>query len=496
VQSGPKKTTLKLDGFVITRIDEGRNHTFLYDEKNYKLYEVDGNIGEKLSYPNIDTDSYVVEGWYNSVDVIDRYEKGVHKNEPVSVLFSRWELNKITFENYHYENSTSRYAFGDDMMLSTDEQYDTTRSLRYSYNYAINYFETPNNTAGLGRVNDNSTYKITFKYLITEAQSDVDIKFLTAHINNRWAFITNYNEATYRIYSSEIGDGWQEATVYLTTKFESIGASGLFMTFNPVVEGPTVVYIDAVEFEYLGTNGAVAAFIGKEGSAVYYKAGEIGDRVTVPEIIPAANFAAFNGWYSDKELTEKFSSITLEAGMNYIYSSWTENTETFDGYTYASNDSNNFAPNSTINNGEITVTSEKDGLNGFRVGKLDNDTSYKVTFKYKTDAPSVFKFATADEVNFYVNNTSYNDKGNFFVANSDGTWHTATVYISTAFTYTVPNDEKLNNAENKNADYGDMLYMYFDNESGSKVTVSEISVKEGTLLIYTSKNNFDNYLTK
>jgi hypothetical protein len=31
VKSGTKKTTLKLDGFVITRIDEGRNHTFLYD---------------------------------------------------------------------------------------------------------------------------------------------------------------------------------------------------------------------------------------------------------------------------------------------------------------------------------------------------------------------------------------------------------------------------------------------------------------------------------
>jgi len=478
VKSGTKKTTLKLDAFVITRIDEGRNHTFLYDEKNSKLYELDGNIGEKLAYPNIDTDSYVVEGWYNSVDVIDRYEKGVHKNEPVTVLFSRWELNKITFENYHYENSTSRYAFGDDMTLTSDEQYDTLRSLRYSYNYAVNYFETPNNTAGLGRVNDNSTYKITFKYLITEAQSDVDIKFLTAHINNRWAFITNYNEATYRIYSSEIGDGWQEATVYLTTKFESIGASGLYMTFNPLTEGPTVVYIDAVELEYLGTNGAVAAFIGKDGGAVCYKAGKVGESVSAPQNVPAANFAAFNGWYSDKELTEKFNSVTLEAGMNYIYSSWTENTETFDGYTYASNDSNNFAQNSTIKNGEITVTSEKDGLNGFRVGKLDNDTSYKVTFKYKTDADTVFKFATADEVNFYENNTSYNDEGNFFVANSDGTWHTATVYISTAFTYTVPNDEKLNNAENKNADYGDMLYMYFDNEEGSKVAVSEISVKE------------------
>lgn len=477
VQSGSDKTTMKLDSIRITRVDEGRNHVFLFDEKNIKLYEDDGNYGEKIDYPTLDTEQLVVEGWYDTVDFANRYD-GTHMSESVTVQFCRWELEKITFENYFYENSTSRYALGDDMSLSSEQQYDTARSLKYSYNYAIKYFETPNNTAGLGRVNDNSTYKITFKYLLTETQSDVDIKFLTANINNRWAFITNYDEATYRIYSSEIGNGWKEATVYLTTNFESIGASGLFMTFNPVVEGPTVVYIDAVEVNYLGADAAIAAFVGKDGNAVHYEVGNIGDTVSSPDIIPASQFASFKDWFADKECTESFNGMTLSAGMNYIYSGWTDKAESFDNYTYASKNSNNYSQNATVLNGEITVTSAENGLNGFRIGKLNNNTTYKVTFKYKTDSDTTIKFATADEMNFYHNNTLYNDEGNFVKAVANGAENTATVYLTTAFTYSIPKDADINTKENKNADYGDMLYMYFDNVVGSSITVTEVAVKE------------------
>ncbi len=487
VKSATAKTVMYLDAIVITRVDENRNHVFLYDDKNGTLYEVDGNYGQKIAYPNLTAEQFEVEGWYNTVDVIDCYDKGVHKSEKITELFCRWELKKITFDNYFYENSGSKYALGEDMSLSTDYQFDTARSLKYSYNYAIKYFETSNNTAGLGRVNDKSTYKITFNYLITEAQSDVDIKFLTAHINNRWAFITNYEEATYRIYSSEIGDGWQKATVYLTTNFESIGASGLFMTFNPVVEGATTVYIDAVELKYIGSSGAVAAFIGKDGYTVFYSEGVVGDKVNVPDIIPSSQFATFNGWYSDKECTEKFTGLTLSSDINYVYSSWTEKAESFDNYTYASKDNNNYSQNNTIVNGSLIYSNEtenKNVANGFRIGKLDNEVSYKISFRYKTNSvDSVVKFVTADEMNIGVNATVYSDDGNYIKTISDGNWHDAYVYITTAFTYTVPKDANVNNVENKNADFGDMLYMYFEHDANVQISIDNIVVSEVEALL-------------
>lgn len=482
VLSGTAKTTMRLDAIRITRIDENRNHIFLYDDKNTALYEVDANYGEKIDYPNIETNQFVVEGWYDTVDLINKYDAGVHKSEAITELFCRWELAPISFENYYYENSKSKYSVGDDVSLSSEERYDTARSLKYSYNYAVKYFETTNNTAGIGKVNDNSTYKITFKYKITVAQGDVDIKFLTAHLNNRWAFITNYDEANYRIYSSEIGNGWQEATVYLTTKFESSGASALFMTFNPVKEGATVVYIDAFELEYLGPSAAVAAFVGKDGNVVHYEIGQAGDSVSTPDVIPASQFAAFKGWYNDEECTEKSTSLTLSTGTNFIYSGWTEKAEKFDNYAYASKDNNNYSQNNQIVDSVLTYTSQNNNskvANGFRIGKLENNTSYKICFKYKTESNgAVIKFATADEMNIGINTTAYNDEGNFVKTNADGLWKEATVYLTTAFTYTVPKDNNINSVENKNAEYGDMLYMYFEHSENAQICIDDISVTE------------------
>ena len=477
VQKGTKKSTLLLDNVVITRVDEGRNHVIGVDPYNVAaIYEASGNYGAEIDYPNINNKNYVVEGWYNDFETTDCHTSNLHKEEPVTVLHIRWDIKTIDFENYLYENG-NRYTVGDDISLSAEEQYDTVRSLKYDYKYAIKYFETSNNTAGLGRVNDDSTYKITFRYKITAAQGDVDIKFLTAHQTNRWAFITNYNEATYRIYSSEIGNGWQEAIVYLTTDFYSIGTSGLFMTFNPVVEGETTVYIDAVNVKTV-REPAILAFIGKDGSGVHYVSGNVGDTVNVSDVIPASQFASFNGWFNDKECTQNISGATLGEGINYVYSDWTEKAESFDNYTYASKDGNNFAQNTVVGNGEITVNSAENGLNGLRIGKLNNNTTYKVTFKYKTNAATTVKFATADEMSFYKNNTSYNDEGNFFEAVADGKENTATVYLTTAFTYSVPKDNNMNAAKNKNAEFGDMLYMYFDNKAGDSVTVTDVAVEE------------------
>ena len=481
-----------MDTVKITRVDEGRNHVFAYNpRKTDVLYEIDGNYGEEINFPNIDDNFYEVVGWYNDFEVTDFHESGLHKEEPVSELYSRFELKDLNFDNYKYENSDSKYTVGDDISLSYEEAYDTVRSLKYSYSPAIKYFETANNTAALGKVNDNSTYRISFMYKVTDAQSDVDIKFITAHETNRWAYITNYDKATYRIYSSEIGNDWARATVYLTTEFSHynvntadtshLPASGLFMTFNPVVEGDTVVYIDAVEIDYL-LDGAVTAFIGKNGNADYYVEGDVGDTVNAISDIPASQFSSFNGWYTDEELTQSFTSLTMAQGMNYVYSAWTEKAESFDNYTYASNNEANYASGNKIENGVLTYTAKganTEVANGLRIGKLENNTSYKITFKYKTASSNLLvKFATADEIDIKVNTTAYNDQGNYITANADNAWHTETVYITSSFGYTVPKDEYVNAKDNKNASYGNMLYMYFENEAGAVISIDDIVVSE------------------
>ncbi|MBR2043345.1 MAG: InlB B-repeat-containing protein, partial [Clostridia bacterium] len=478
VTGGTKKTTLYIDSIKLTRVDEGRNHIFALDDrdKNKRVYEIDGNYGQPINFPQIDTNNYKVTGWCNDLEVTDMYEEGVHKEEPITFLYARWELNTVNFDNYQFENSNSKYTVGDDISLSREESFDTIRSLKYSYNYAIKYFETSNNVACMGRVNNKSTYRISFYYKLTETQGDVDVKFLTAHLTNRWAFITDYDEATYTIRSGEVGNDWAKATVYLTTEFATIGASGLFFTFNPRVEGDTVLYVDQVNIECIDKT-AVAAFVGNEGAAVVYKEGAVGSTVAVPDSASIAQFAAFDGWYSDKELTDKISSVVLSSGVNYVYSKWNENTENFSGYSYASNSADNYSAENKIVNGALNTTVKENIFNGLRLGTINNNTSYKLTFDYKADAAATIKLASADEMSVYENATHYNDQGNYITANADNAWHTETVYFTSSFSYTVPKDEKVNTKDNKNADFGNMLYMYFEGV-GANISIDNITLTE------------------
>ena len=485
ITGGNKKNKFYIDDIKITRIDEGRNHVFAYDPLGKKMYEADGNYGEVINYPNLTTTYYEVEGWYEDSALTVHHASGTHNEEPITELTCRWVPKAINFDNYQYAESTSKYTVGDDISFSYAEAYDSLRSLKYSYAYTQNYFETSNNTAGLGRVDDDSTYKISFKYKLEEAQSDVDIKFLTAHLTNRWSFITDYDEATYRIYSGEIGNGWKTATVYLTTDFASIGTSGLFMTFNPVVEGETVLYVDALEIEFVKRDVVVVAYLDKDNRTVKYVEYSVGKTISSPDYIPASQFASFNGWFTDKERENKLETLTLSSGINYIYSGWIENSEKFDNYAYASNRNENYSQNNAVKDGVLTYNSANANntvSEGFRIGKLNDNITYKISFDYKTSSVFNVKFASADEMNIGVNTTAYNDEGNFVETVADGQWHSATAYITTAFTYTVPKDNNVNNVENKKAEYGDMLYMYFEHENNVQISIDNISVSEIEIL--------------
>ncbi|MEE0947052.1 MAG: InlB B-repeat-containing protein [Acutalibacteraceae bacterium] len=471
---------LYMESLVITRIDEGRNHVFAYDEKNNRLAEIDGDYGAEIQYPDWNTNQYEVTGWYYELECDNLYVENVHKEELYTELFCRWEAADLNFDNYSQEDSNSKYTVGDDISLSREEAYDTERSLKYSYNYAIKYFETSNNAVSLFRVNDKSLYKLSFRYKLTEAQSDVDIKFLTAHINNRWSFITDYEEATYRIYSGEIGDGWKQATVYLYTKFVNLGTSGLFMTFNPLVEGPTTLYIDAVSIDYLGTDKSVVAFLDENNNSGSYAEVTAGEKVTAPQA-PQTQFSSFEGWYTDKELTIPYTAENTTAGITYVYGKYSYGNENFDSYTFKSNSEKNYSKNNRVENGALTYTADEkaDALSGIlRLGKIEDNTSYKITFEYKAEGQvNNIKFATADELDINENLTQYLDDGNIVKITADGKEHSAKAYITSSFAYTVPKDKYVNERENKNAHYGDMLYVVFDAQQG-KITIDNIKIEK------------------
>ena len=475
-----KAYEMYFDDITVKKTFSNGTHTAIYDYISNKNYEYLGLYGAPLEVPDISGTYHEMGGLYKD-QAFTTPAPLTHASEQVTQLYISYKMKDIEFDNYQYADSNSRYVRGDDVSVTDEEAYSTNYSLKYNYSYSPHYETSTKNVAALGYVTDNTTYKLTFRYKLTDTQGDVDIKFRTAHKGSYFGLYTEYSDATYRIHSGEKGDGWNKAVVYLQTDFADVGATHLYMSFHPVVEGTTTLYVDSVTAEIVENDKAVVAFLGQDGRAGEYVVTSVGSTVSAPATKPASQFAKHVGWYKDEALTTAYTATALSSGVTKVYSKWQENTEAFDNYAYASVDQKAYTDSLYAHNGEITYTS--DGKQGyFRLGKIEDNTSYKITFNYKAvNAGVKIAFATASELDINVNRTDYTEEGNVRVITPGevtGSYRTAVRYLTSSFTYTVPNDENVNAKDNENAVYGDMLYVTIEGVEGDKISLDNFKVEK------------------
>ncbi len=475
-----KKYEMYFDTIEIYEKVANGNHTEIYDYVSGVTYEYKGLYGAPIEAPVINSSFYGIGGVYKD-QAFTTEAAFVHNNEATTKFYINYKFKDIEFENYEYADTNSRYVRGDDVTVSDEEAYRTQYSLKYNYSYSPNYELSTKNVAALGYVGDNATYKITFSYKLTESQGDVDIKFRTAYYGSYFGLYTDYDYATYRVYSSKLGEGWNKAVVYLTTDFADVGATHLYMSFHPVVEGATTLYVDSVSAELIKNDKAVVAFLGQDGRAGEYVVTSVGSSVSAPARVPASQFAKLSGWYTNKECTTAYTATKLSKGITKVYSKWEDNAVDFSSYAYDSTNSNMMTDSACVNGGELTYTS--DGKQGYlRLGKIENNTSYKVSFNYKAyNAGVKVYFATASETDIKVNRTDYNEEGNVRVISASevtGSSRSAIRYLTSSFTYTIPDDENVNEKENKNAVYGDMLYVIIEGDEGSSISLDNFKVQK------------------
>ncbi len=481
---------VSINNIKIYRIDDGMNFVFAEDITEDNQYSSFGVVGMQstLECPD-DLLHFSFDGWYTDKDATTRFN-GIHLNEKITRLYGRWEPKTVDFENYYFANSGSRYVEGEDCNIISEET--GNKVMRYSYKPATNYFGTSNNATALAVVKNKTLYKLELKYRLVEGESDVKLKFLTAHRGNRWSFITDYDYATYTINSSELGKGWQTATIYFKTDFYEFVyegrlldyfADGLFITFNPEVEGDCTVDIDDVKLTNLDSSVGVAAFLNKDGESVFYTEASLGSTVPLASAIPGAYLAKFNGWYSDEQCQNKADSVTVTNSITPVYSSWQENLESFDNYSYA--DSGNtkvWSDKLSVADGTMRFNSDSnqsDTSARFRIGKLNNNTTYAVTYRYKTSNPEAkLNFMSAKASDGDVLTALYNDEGMYLNSHiADGSWHEATVYITTGFSYGLPKGNYTVADTDKNAFYGDMLYGYFTCVGNADMEIDSIEFR-------------------
>ncbi len=472
--TGMKEGNIYICNLKIYRVDSGMNFSFAVDQRNKKQYEALGIVGEQSGiFTPEETDNFYFDGWYTD-SLLTICHGGTNLDERVTMLYSRWENKPVDFENYYFANSDSRYVVGDDFSVVVDntDSFDGRKVMRYEYKPAIKYFETANNTLALGIVNDKTLYKIDFNYRFIKGESDVRLGFLTAHRGTRWSFITDYTEATYTIRTNELGDGWVHGTVYLKTDFFNDSADGLFMTVSCVNEGECVIDFDGITLNSLDASAGVAAFLNRDGFAAYYAEGIAGSSVPATGSKPPQYFAKFVGWYSDDKLSSAADTVTLTNDITKVYSKWEGDRESFENYAYSDMGNGKvWSDKVAVDSGRMcfdTKTAVSDTSARFRIAELDNNTTYKITYTYKTDNASArLNFMSGYRADADKMTTLYNDDGMYFADHiADGLWHSATVYITTGFGYSLSGD---------NTDYGNMLYGYFTSDGEADMRIDYIN---------------------
>ncbi len=479
---GSNTRAMTVNSVKLTRVDDGMSYVRIYDRLNNAIFERIGYTGQPIDFPDMPSDKqYDFVGWYAD-EFLSVSHTGKYGSDKIAKAYGRWENKLIDFESF--KTPKGRYEQGEDCTVEkVSDAYSGTKALKYTYHAAPNYFADVRNAVSLAVVYDKTTYSVNFKYRVDNAQDEVQLKFLTAYRDTRWSMITDYDEATYTLYPSEIGTGWHDATVYLTTNFAETSSDGLFMTFNPVVEGDTEILIDDMKITSVDNGHGVVAYLGENNTAFDYKVASVGTAVGLPDGTPKAHFASFNGWYKDEEKTTAFTSLTVTAGMNFVYSGWTKNKEDFSAYVYADDSESVFGNGLEVSDGSLTYQGTG-SQSAFKLGQVENNTTYQIKVRYKATAPGMtIGLRTADRRDSALNAVDYTDEGNLLTVaadKADGNWHDATLYITTAFNYTIPSDINADEATEADGFSGSFLYGVVG--GNGTLTVDDIAIKEVSVL--------------
>lgn len=446
--------------FKIYEVGSETGFYYANDTLNDKMYQLVGKVGDDIPFPELgETVFYEQDGWFNDEGLSDRnsgkFEQGVRS------IYLRWKFFPLDFENYFQSDKMYQYhTFGEDCAI-VDSGDSHGNVLSYDFKYVPNYLKATSNAVSLSVINDKVTYKITYDYKVEYAKGDVDIEFFTAHRNARWAFLNQYKSAVYTVRASEAGQGWKTATVYFTADLSCHGSEtydkigdGLFISFNPTVLDDAKILVDNVKVTPFDSTDGVVVFLDKNGKTFTSVSGAVGKTVNAPTSVPQDYMSAFEGWYTNAALTNAFSGTTITAGTTLVYSKFTDGVVNFDGNLYG--DANvvggKFAP---ANNAET------------KIGEVENNKTYLVTFDYTAPKNASVAFFTADAYDKTKNATN-KAEATFELAETASVKQGKAIF-TTGFAYL--------ESENQEDLYGNNLYIALTGGATiDNITITEVSV--------------------
>ena len=284
------------------------------------------------------TPGYRFLGWYEDSKYTKQINDGKYTVNGSANVYAKWSLSyaSVDFEGYPKTVTDNNLRFSAGINIANGFGYNSSSSLRYSYNPDIT-----NNWGYAQLLNKNDivdlredplviekgrSYKVTFKYLSKNIKNSVFVSVVTASRTNCWGWQTD-NCSSVKITPSDNGKGWKTAE-FVFTADPQIDPSGsedcdaLYLKLA-ALGNYADIYIDDFELTSLGDD----VYIEYEANNGYNRTfivGTPGNNIGSP-IIPQREGFTFEGWYTDVELKNKYTATKFGNSSITLYAKWNMN---------------------------------------------------------------------------------------------------------------------------------------------------------------------------
>lgn len=349
----------------------------IYPNQGDSTIHLKGVRGQTINYPEIEhADSAPFLGWYTNQDLTEEFTVTTFPRKPVTV-YAKWGAAPITFKRYPYEASMKNNLRYDPLFVIENKP-----GIGYDDDYAMHWkFSRPNESSETGtkfshvfpiseNLESGEVYYISYYYKGTSA-TNVETHITPVQgCGNIWETGLNTNLEAGAGTVPAGGCGWKKAEFYFTPNIQvsQWGSVSKFLylwvhTDNDNVGITSDIIIDNVLVEKV--SAPYVYFDCTNGVDSHVFRGKPGDKIEYPKN-PEKFAKIFNGWYYDRECTQKFDLETFADDTKVIaYAGWKDATTIT--YSFEQYDPN---PNPTLvlRDGEISTAVAKTGKQSMHLG--------------------------------------------------------------------------------------------------------------------------------
>lgn len=325
-QYSQDKRTVYVDDFLFGEVSDELPEDLIqisFETNSEALVPSFGMPGDDIDLPTPENFAgHEFEGWYVDKELTVPFTDTVFGTENMT-LYAKWKFTEwvMDFEQ-HSTGASLRY---------NSVKMDSNTVMRYNYEQGNKYNTSSPSAFGGIMLNHGQkapylaingvTYKISFKYMVEETDSDLSIRAVTAAKFDRWNNAVDQGDLAWTEPKSEIELGvWKTGEFEFTAVFDETKINNSHLGFT--VAGDHTTYFDDItvlaSYDFANCYGDVIyKFNTLSADFIYPMSGNVGESLKLPVATRAGHM--FDGWYEDLDFKTKFTGTTFGTEDKTLY---------------------------------------------------------------------------------------------------------------------------------------------------------------------------------